>query len=164
MVGKTQKKVKKHLNPKKLNKCINKLEKEVDVLRKLYVIRDFYKEKKAVNISKNRGISLPTVHRWLDQWNNEGYDGLYPKYHNGGRHSKLSVEDKEKLNEILEKEDYLNPKKVSKIIKDEFNVQYCPSQQSILLKSLGFHYTKPYQIYSKRPTDADEMLKKTSAN
>jgi putative transposase len=143
MVGNTQKKVEMHLKPKELNKCINKKEKEADVLRKLYVIRDFYKGKKAENISKNREITLPTVHRWLDRWNDEGYEGLYPKYHNGGRPSKLSLEDKKRLNDILEKENYLNPKKVSKIIKDEFHVEYCASQQSILLKSLGFHYTKP---------------------
>ncbi|MCL2114817.1 MAG: IS630 family transposase [Methanobrevibacter sp.] len=109
-------------------------------------------------------ISLPTGHKWLDRWNDEGYEGLYPKYKNCGRPSKLSDEDKEKLDKILEKEDYLNSRKANKILKDEFNVEYAQSNLSILLKGLGFHYTKPYQFYSKRPSDAEEQLKKKLLN
>ncbi|MDR2623597.1 MAG: helix-turn-helix domain-containing protein [Methanobrevibacter sp.] len=139
MVGKIQKEVHKHINGKKLNKYINKLEKEASVLRKLYFIRYLYKGKKIDVACKKCGITLPTGHNWLDKWNEEGYDGLYPKYFNGGRPSKLSPEDKEKFNKILEKEDYLTTKKVSKILKDEFNIEYSISQQSIVLKSLGFH-------------------------
>jgi putative transposase len=161
MVGMPQKKIERHLHPKELNKCINKKEKEVDILRKLYVIRDLYKGKKPEIICKNRDISLPTLHKWWDRWNEEGYSGLFPKYYNGGRHSKLSVENKKKLNYILEKEDYLNQKKVSKIIKDEFGIVYCESQQSVILRELGFRYSKPHQFYSKRPENAEEMLKKT---
>jgi transposase len=75
---------------------------------------------------------------------------LYPKYYNSGRSSKLSSEDKKRLNNILEKEEYLNQKKVRKILKEEFNVEYCPSQQSLILTSLGFHYTKLFQyIFQK---------------
>lgn len=162
MVGMPQKKINKHLTNKKLKNCINKKEKEADVLRKLYVIQDVYNGEKPKDICKKRDISLPTFHKWLDRWNDEGYEGLYPKYYNGGRPSKLTFEEKQKLNDILEKEDYLNQKKVAQIIKDEFNVVYSISQQSVVLKELGFHYTKPYQFYSKRPNDAEELLKKTS--
>jgi putative transposase len=160
MVGMPQKEIIKHLNNKKLNKCINKKEREVDVLRKLYVIRDIYQGKKPENICKNRGITLPTFHKWFDAWNEEGYEGLYPKYHNGGRPSKLSFEDKQKFNDILEKEDYLNQKKVTKIMKENFGVEYSLAHQSVILKELGFRYNKPYQMYSKRPEDAEEQLKK----
>jgi putative transposase len=161
MVGKPQKKIKRHWNLKELNKHINKLEKSVDILRKLYVVRDLYKKKKPENICKKRGISLPTLHKWWDRWNEEGYEGLFPKYHNGGRPSKLSDEDKKDLNSLLEKEDYLNHKKVAKIIHDNFGVSYCQSQQSIILRDLGFRYSKPHQFYSKRPGNAEELLKKT---
>lgn len=161
MVGMPQKKIIRHLNPKKLKKSINKLEKDVKVLRKLYVVQDLYKGKKPENICEKRNISLPTLHTIWDRWNDEGYDGLYSKYHNGGRPPKLSPEDKVKLNDILEKEDYLNQKKVAKIIKDNFNVEYSLSYQSIILKEMGFRFNKPYQMYSKRPEDAEEQLKKT---
>ena len=160
MVGRPQKIIEQHWSPKKLDKCINKLEKDVGVLRKLYVVRDLYKGKRPETICKKRGISLPTLHSWWDRWNEEGYEGLFPKYHNGGRPPKLSEEDKKELNSILEKEDYLSHKKVAKIILDNFGVSYCQSQQSIILRDLGFHYNKPYQFYSKRPHDAEDLLKK----
>jgi hypothetical protein len=75
--------------------------------------------------------------------------------------SKLSLENKKKLNSILEKESYLNQKKVAKIIKDEFGVVYSKSQQPVVLRELGFRYSKPHQFYSKRPENAEELLKKT---
>jgi putative transposase len=165
MVGKIQKKVIKHLNRKTLNKCINKKEKSADVLRKLYFIRNLYKGKRIETACKNSEISLPTGHKWLDRWNEEGYEGLYSKYSNGGRPSKLSSDDKKRLDKILEKEDYLTSKKVTKIIKDEFNVTYSLSRQTAILKELGFHYTKPYQIYSKETFRCRRAVeKKTSFN
>ena len=162
MAGRPQKNIIMHLNPEDLRNRINKLEKDVNVLRKLYVIEDLYNGKKPEEIIEKRGISLPTVHAWWDRWNEEGYYGLYSKYSNCGCHSKLSHKDKIKLNDILEKEDYLNQRKVAKIIKDNFNVVYSSSQQSVILKELGFRYNKPHQFYSKRPDNAEEMLKKTS--
>jgi putative transposase len=161
MAGRVQKKLIRHIDEKELDDCINKKEKEVKVLRKLYFIRLLYNDEKIETVSEKCGISLPTAHSWLDRWNEEGYDGLFPKYSNCGRSSKLSDEDKEKLNKILEQEDYLNMKKVAKILKDDFDVKYCLSQQSVVLKSLGFHYSKPYQMFSKRPDDAEDVLKKT---
>lgn len=155
-------KIIRHLYPKDLKKQINKLEKDVGVLRRLYVIQDLYKGKRPENIAEKRGVSLPTVHAWWDRWNEEGYDGLLPKYGNCGCHSKLSDEDKIKLNDILEKEDYLNQRKVAKIIRDNFNVEYSLSHQGVVLRELGFRFSKPHQFYSKRPDDAEELLKKTS--
>jgi putative transposase len=160
MVGKVQKQVVKHLKPKVLNKYIKKKEKDADVLRKLYFIKKLYKGEKIADACKEMEISLPTGHNWLDRWNEEGYIGLFPKYYNGGRPSKLSDADKENLDKILEKEEYLTSKMALEIIKKEFDVDYSASSLSVLLRSLGYHYTKPYQYYSKRPSDAEEQLKK----
>jgi len=43
------------------------------------------------------GISEPTGHRWLDDYNDNGPEGLYPKYENCGRHSYLSDDQKDEL-------------------------------------------------------------------
>ena len=80
MVGRPQKKIIRHLNPKELKKCINKLEKDVGVLRRLYVVQDLYAGKRPEKICEERDISLPTLHTWWDRWNEEGYWGLYPRY------------------------------------------------------------------------------------
>ena len=89
MVGMPQKKIIRHLYPKDLKKQINKLEKDVGVLRRFYVIQDLYKCKRPENIAEKRGVSLPTVHVWWDRWNEGGYDGLLPKYGNCGCHSNI---------------------------------------------------------------------------
>ena len=69
MVGRPQKKIIRHLDPKKLKKRINKLEKDVEVLRRLYVVEDLYNAKKPEKICEKRGISLPNLHTWWDRWN-----------------------------------------------------------------------------------------------
>ena len=160
MVGKVQKVVVKHLKPVVLDSYIKKKEKDADVLRKLYFIRELYKGERIADACKSLDISLPTGHNWLDRWNEEGYDGLFPKYFNGGRPSKLSDANKDALDKILERQEYLTSKMALKIIKDEFDVNYSAGSLSVLLRSLGYHYTKPYQFYSKRPLDAEEQLKK----
>lgn len=160
MVGKVQKVVVKHWEESVLDECIKKKEKDVDVLRRLYFIRELYRGERIADACKLLGISLPTGHNWLDRWNEEGYDGLFPKYFNSGRRSRLSDADKEHLDKILEKQEYLTSKLALKIIKDEFDVDYSAASLSVLLRSLGYHYTKPYQFYSKRPSDAEEQLKK----
>lgn len=160
MVGKVQKVVVKHLKQDVLDECIKKKEKDADVLRRLYFVNKLYKGKKIADACKSLDISLPTGHKWLDRWNEEGYHGLFPKYFNGGRPSKLSDADKDELDKILEKQEYLTSKMALEIIKDEFDVNYSAGSLSVLLRSLGYHYTKPYQFYSKRPLDAEKQLKK----
>ncbi|WP_169805792.1 helix-turn-helix domain-containing protein [Methanobrevibacter curvatus] len=46
-------------------------------------------------------IALSTEHRWLDEWNEDGYENLYPKYKNGGCKAKLAKEQFKKLDETM---------------------------------------------------------------
>ncbi|MDR3223786.1 MAG: hypothetical protein LBT66_08685 [Methanobrevibacter sp.] len=46
-------------------------------------------------------ISLSTDHRWLDEWNDGGYEGLQPKYKNSGKKSKLTDEQFNELDEWM---------------------------------------------------------------
>jgi len=50
------------------------------------------------------GVSKRVGYIWQERWNEEGYDGLIPKY-GGGRPSQLSDEDKKELKEMLSKRD-----------------------------------------------------------
>lgn len=40
--------------------------------------------------------------------------------------------------------------------------EYSLSHQGVILRELGFRFNKPHQFYSKRPDNAEELLKKTS--
>ena len=69
-------------------------------------------------------VSLSTGHRWLDEWNEGGYEGLFPKYKNGGRKAKLTDEQFKKLDELIHNEPFLTTRKVHELIKNNFNVEY----------------------------------------
>ncbi|RZB32636.1 MAG: hypothetical protein AEth_00314 [Candidatus Argoarchaeum ethanivorans] len=47
------------------------------------------------------GVSKNTGYIWQERWNEERYDGIIPKFA-GGRPSKLTASQKEKLKKILE--------------------------------------------------------------
>lgn len=160
MVNQIQKKVIRHLRPKDLKKIIRKKEIEASVLEKLLFIQILYKGKWVDEACDLMDISLSTGHRWLDEWNDGSVEGLYPKYHNGGRKSKLNHEQLEKLDVLMYNEPFLNTVKVHELIKKNFNVDYSLSRVREIVHKLGYSYKKGYVTYSKMPEDAEEILKK----
>lgn len=160
MVNKIQKTVKKWIKKTRLNKLINRHQQEAAVLRKLIFIRFLYNGKTVEEAVELMEVVLSTGHRWLDEWNDGGYENLYPKYKNGGRKAKLTEEQFKKLDEIMINESFLNTRKVHKIIKEEFNVEYAISRIPAIVNKLGYSYKKGYIIYSKMPADAEIALKK----
>ena len=161
MVNKIQKKVRMWIKKTRLNKLIKKHQLEAAVLRKLIFVRFLYNGKTVDEAVELMEVSLSTGHRWLDEWNDGGYEGLYPKYHNGGVKAKLTDEQFKKLDELMCGEQYLTTRKVHKLIKDNFNVEYSTKRVTEIVHKLGYSYKKGYMIYSKMPADAEITLKKT---
>ena len=142
---------------------IKKLENETRVLNKLYVILDVLHDEPVSYIIKKHGISQGTAYNWIRQWNNGGMEGLKRKEGSRGQ-SKLTDEQFQELDEIIQKENLQTAKEVYHKIKEEFNVEYSIRQIERIMKKLDYSYTKPYKIYSKMPADAEEQLKKTLKN
>jgi len=161
MANKIQKKVDQCIKKTRLDKLIKRHQQEADVLRKLIFIRFLYNGKTVDEAVELMEISLSTGHRWLDEWNDGGYENLYPKYKNGGRKAKLTDEQFKKLDEIMINESFLSTRKVHEIIKNEFNVDYSISRIPAIVNKLGYSYKKGYILYSKMPDDAEIVLKKT---
>jgi putative transposase len=130
---------------------------------RLIFISDIFKGFSVPKASKNIGIAHSTGYGWLERWNNEGLDGLYPKYA-GGRPPELSKENYEKLDKIFQKTPNLTNDIASDIIKYEFNVRFSDRHISRILRKLNYTYTKPYLIYKKMPEDTEEQLKKNFKN
>jgi len=160
MANKIQKKVDQCIKKTRLDKLIKRHQQEADVLRKLIFIRFLYNGKTVDEAVELMEISLSTGHRWLDEWNDGGYENLYPKYKNGGRKAKLTDEQFKKLDEIMINESFLSTRKVHEIIKNEFNVDYSISRIPAIVNKLGYSYKKGYILYSKMPDDAEIVLKK----
>ncbi|WP_169805350.1 helix-turn-helix domain-containing protein, partial [Methanobrevibacter cuticularis] len=95
-----------------LNKIISRHQQEADVLKKLIFIRFLYNGKSVDEAVELMEISLSTGHRWLDEWNEGGYENLYPKYKNGGIKAKLTEEEFKKLDEIMINESFLSTRKI----------------------------------------------------
>ena len=89
-----------HITMEELKKRIKSLEKDVRVLKRLYFIKFRYEGISVEESAEKVGISKPVAYIWQDRWNQEGYDGLKPKFA-GGKPSKLSDTQKEQLKEIL---------------------------------------------------------------
>jgi putative transposase len=161
MVNMVQKKVANHLSKNKLNNIIKELKNNCTMYKRfvfISTVRDGKKVSEACDILK---ISEPTGHRWLDLFNENGPEGLYPNYQNCGRFSMMSDEQFDDFSKIIENEDYLTVQRAHEIIKTRYNIDYSFQNVKNILEKMEYNKGKPYQKFSKRPKNAEKMLKKT---
>ena len=74
------------------------------------------------------GVTKAAGYSWLERWNSSGYEGLIPEF-GGGRHSKLTEDQKEELREIKERDSWTT-KEVQELIEEEFGVKYSSWQEN----------------------------------
>jgi putative transposase len=79
----------------------------------------------------------------LERWNEDGYEGLIPRFA-GGRPSKLTDQEKTQLKEILKKRDNWTTKEIRNLICQRFEVEYSLKQVRIILRNRGLKFRKPY--------------------
>ncbi len=131
------------------------------VVPRLVFIRLRYKGMSVVDAAEAVGVSHQTGYNWQKRWNEEGPDGLVPKYA-GGRPSKLTVEQKVALLEQLREKEHWTTAEVQHLIQSQFGVSYSLDQVRRILKSFGMFFGKPYPRDYRRPQDAEQVLKKNS--
>lgn len=161
MVNMVQKKVEDHLSDGELKNLIKSKKRDCKMFQKLTFIRAVKNGSKVSEACDFLQITEPTGHRWLDNYNEYGLSGLEPKYGNQGRPPKLSNEHKEEFFKIIENEDNLTLQRAHQIIKDRYGIDYSLRHVKRIVKSGDFNYGKGYQIFSQKPENAEEMLKKT---
>ncbi len=142
MARPNNKRVKKLMNKKQLNKKIRKLEEDNKILNKLYFIRHLYDGKSIEEAAKLEEISISTAYSWLNRWNENGVDGLKTK-HRSGRPGSLSEEDKEELDILFSETEYLTTEKAHEIIKKTFNLDFTLKHIRTILHQLDY-YSKSY--------------------
>jgi len=81
-----------HMTVEELDRQIKSLERMLKFNR-LHFIRNRYLGDSVDVAASKSGVSKRVGYIWQERWNEEGYDGLIPKY-GGGRPSQLSDEDK----------------------------------------------------------------------
>ncbi len=150
----------KHVTQDELQKRIKILETNAKILKRLYFIKYRYEGTSVEEACNLVGVAKPVGYIWQERWNDDGYEGLIPRYA-GGRPSKLNSQQKEKLVQLLKQKDVWTTDKVKSLIIDEFGVEYTLKQIRIIARKFGMKYAKPFTHDYRRPDNAEEILKKT---
>ena len=148
--------IKRKMSAEDLDQQIKILEKNVKVLNRLHFIRNRYLGDSVELAASKSGVTKRVGYIWQYRWNEEGYEGLKPKYR-GGRPAQITDKQKEELYQILTERDDWTTKEIRKLIKDKFGIEFSEKHVRTILRSLGLKYARPY----RRPADAKEQLKKT---
>ena len=148
---------------KEIQERILKLERDVKVLNKLHFILDLYDGSSVYKASKKLGISTGTGYKWLNEWNEKGFESLERKSGSGGK-SKLTNQQFEYLDEKIQELGLKTSKEIKEFIEKEFKVTYSIRQIDRILNKLNYTYSKPYTKYAESPENAEEDLKKKLKN
>lgn len=131
--------------------------KDARVRHRLLFIRQLYDDAGVEEACERMCISKQTGYDWLSLWNKSGIEGM-PPGSGGGRPSKLSGEEKKKLEELLKSKEHWLTGEVSALIKREFKVSYSLRHVRKILRGLGMYYAKPYVLDIRKPEDSQKIL------
>ena len=153
--------IQKHITQDELQRRIKILETNTKILKRLYFIKYRYEGSSVEEACSLVGVAKPVGYIWQERWNEDGYEGLIPRYA-GGRPSKLNYQQKEKLVQLLKQNDVWTTDEVKSLIKYQFDVEYTLNQIRIIVRKFGMKYAKPFTHDYRRPDNAEEILKKHS--
>jgi transposase len=162
MAGKSKIIIEDHLTMDEINKLISDLKIEVNLYKRLLLLKSVKQGTPINQASEFVGVNRGTGFRWIKQYNEYGLNGLIPKYA-GGRPPFLSEDQFKELKNILSdpSENY-SIHEVQTLIKDKYGVEYSYKQVwEIVRKKLGLNYSKPFPVYENKPINAENILKKT---
>lgn len=159
MAGDQRKSIEHHLAPDELADAIDDAQKagKTHRLRRLCLIRNLYEGDSVTEAGRRVGVSRSTASRWADRWNDAGIEGLDPDFA-GGRPSKLTDEQRDRLKAVLEADQPWTKREVKTLIEKAFDVTYSDRHLHRLLRSFGMNFAKPRPEAPDRPDDAEDRL------
>jgi len=149
------------MSVEELNRRIKSIEKDAKILKRLYFIKFRYDGDSVERAAEKVGVTKRIGYIWQERWNEKGYEGIIPRYA-GGRPSKLSQQQKNDLEQILKQKETWTTRAVRDQILEKFNAEYNLKQIYIILRDMGMNFAKPYPHDYRRPSDAEDILQKTS--
>lgn len=99
----------------------------------------FSKGNKLSDIADTLEVTFQTVHSWAKICEEEGVDGLKPNFW-GGRHSILTDDIKNELEQGMLNDDNLNMADVQDILADEMDIYFTLTYVCKIVRDLGFNY------------------------
>jgi putative transposase len=155
----------KHVPLEELNVILKSAEKDAArasrVRQRFTFIRMRYMGYTVPEAAEAVGMTYQTGYNIQELWNEGGPDAMEPRF-GGGRPSRLTEDQKAELIELLR----INPMETSDVrlyILEEYGIGYSMKQVHVILSKMGLRHAKPYPKDHRRPDDAEDILKKTSA-
>lgn len=119
-----------------IRKVKRDLQKFVDLYEKVAFIEELYCDETVKSAMERRGKSPQTGYKWLKNWNDEGFDGLFRK-EGSGRISKLSDFQIEILKNNITVKGLSSVLEIKNEIQCEFGVTYSERHLRRLIFDLG---------------------------
>lgn len=160
MSGKTKINIFKNMSKDELNEQISKYTTPYRIYQRLIAMRLISEGHTLKDTAEILQVTYQTVNRWANKCESEGINGLIPNF-GGGKPSYLTNEEKVILDNLIQKTPNMTMKDVHELILKNFNVDYSMKQVGIIVKNLGYNYSKAYPKFSKTPDNAEKILKKT---
>lgn len=124
-----------------LDESIRELEKCARILKRLRFIRYRYQGFTVETSAHLVGVTKSVGYTWQKRWNDGGYEALMPR-HGGGRPTKLSLAERERLEHLLCQRDRWTTREVRDLVREQFGVEYTSKQIRIILKKLGIRQAR----------------------
>ena len=136
-------------------------EKDSRLKERLQAILLLYEGKKTEDVADIVRRARSTIENWIAAWNNSkhGSDGLIPNF-TGGPKPKMDESEWDKIVSEIENKG-MTIRDVAVYVKDTRGVNYAyKTVWKVLRKEKKVRYGKAYRMNTKRPPDAEEILKK----
>ena len=148
MVGKTKIDIFRNMSKSELKEAIHEYVIPHRIYERLYAMSLLAEGYSYDMVAHKMGKSYQTIHRWAKLCESEGIDGLKPNYE-GGRPEKLSKEDLQKLDNMIQEYDEITTDQVHDLILKEFNVEYSMKQVWVILTQKLNYKCKNKMVISK---------------
>ena len=119
-----------------IRKVKRDLQKFVDLYEKVTFIEEIYCNNSVKSAMEKRGKTAQTGYKWVKDWNEKGFDGLF-RNEGSGRNSKLSDLQFKVLRENVISKGLSSVQEVKMEIKNEFGVVYSERHLRRLIFDLG---------------------------
>ncbi len=138
-------------------------EKNTRIKERLHTILLLYRGYRADETAKILRRGYATVRRWKDAWNEGGYEGLKPNF-TGGYKPMISSSIWDEIIEDI-KDKAMTLRDVQVYVNTKYGVDYAYHGVWHWVRGKKkVPYGKPYLRDTRRPEDAEEILKKTRKN
>jgi transposase len=134
-------------------------EKDSRLKERLQAILLLHDGKKTEDVADIVRRARSTIENWIAAWNEDGFDGLVPNF-TGGPKPRIGDGEWDKIVREIDNKG-MTIRDVAVYVKDTRGVNYAyKTVWKVLRKEKRVRYGKAYRMNTKRPPDAEEILKK----